>query len=138
MRDVPPRPATRQAVPAPPFAVKTSPDVDVAAMERISPSLMTAIPNDALLSDAEAAVVAPNAPILQGIGSNIAVSGSPDSDALAGSTQRLGSGVLANTVKSSIAERGIAPLSSLGRTSGTVQRATQGLRQTIQRAIVRQ
>lgn len=137
LRDVPPRPATRQAAPVPPFAVRTSPDVDVSAMKGIGSSLVMAVPNGAFLSDMEAAAVAPNAPLLQGIESNIAISGRPGSDALAGGTKRLGGGALADTVRSSVAERGVAPLSLLGRTSGTVQRATQGLGQTIHGAIVR-
>ena len=137
LRDVPPRPATRQAAPAPPFAVKTSPDIDVSAMKRISPSLVTAVPNSALLSDMEAAAVAPNAPILQGIDGNIAIGGLAGTDPLAGGTKRLGSGALANTIKMGVANRGVAPLSSLGRTGNTVQRATQGLGQAIHGAILK-
>ena len=136
LREVPPRPATRQAVPAPPFAVRTSPDIDVSAMKGIGSSLVMAVPDGAFLSDREAAAVAPNAPILQGIEHSIAISGKPGSDVLAGGTKRLGSGALANTIRSSVAESGSAPLSLLGRTSGTVQRATRGLGQTVHGAIV--
>lgn len=139
LREVPPRIAIRPALPAPPFLVKTAPEIDVSAMSRISPALMSALPisRGELLSDLEAATIAPDMPILSGTARVVtAGGGSLVSPALAGGSRNVGSHPVADGIRSSLAAAGLLPRSSVAGSGAAIQQATRGLGTTIRNALV--
>lgn len=123
-RPVPSRPATRQGVPAPPFAVKTAPPINVSPAETVRTVVGLGVPDALVLSDSEAAAMSTGAGL-----------------SIQGHVRTLGGQVGGVTTGggrgTSGIGQGLGPSSSqpLGGVAGAVQRSTGGLGRTISNAV---
>ena len=143
LRKVPPRIAYREAVPAPPFAVKTAPEVDLSAIdlsatEGITPSVVAGVPGATLISDLEAASIAANTALLGGVDELGSRLGSQISGQLGGNFTGIGKGSSGGAVAAQLGQLGLLSQSRLSAAGGSVRRATDGLGQTIVHAVAPQ
>lgn len=136
LRDVPPRIAYREEAPAPPFAVSTTPDVDLSATRTVGPRVVADVPSITIISDLEAARISTNASISIGVGG---LSGTLNAATLpllgTGTTGRM-EGASAGGLALLPHHLGTVAQGPLTAGGGDVQRATSMLGQTIRSAVV--
>ncbi len=133
LRKVPPRPAIRDAPPAPPLAVRTAPDIDLSAVNRISGVVLDSTAAIRPLSDREAASISAEPVIGSGLPAKTSKLGPSVLDALG--QRRGGTGSDRAGIGGTRLFGGATPATSLRGTGGTIRRATGGLGVAIGKAV---
>ncbi len=135
LREVPRRVAYRPGTPAPPFAVKTTPPIDVTPVNRIGRSITVGIPEGELVSDLEAASITAKAPAgFLIVGGNVGLRGETSRAAQRRSNNLDGS----NAAMGPLQRLGPSLSSQFRSVGRTIVNATSGLGTAIGSAAARQ
>lgn len=133
LREVPYRPAVRESTPAPPLAVKVSPEFNASVITGAMRGLASRVSTSAILTDVEAATISANAP-LQSVGAGVIAFGEQLTGAIINESRVLGARGAGLGVMSAVQGLGARLPLQVGVAGTAVRRATGGLGDAIRRA----